>query len=131
MRVRKQLITNLYLKDKDIKKLTNGYVVYKRANKHAHALIPSGAVALIDSTKKIAAIKERITYHDTKMRALMNKLPSDMKFNVPNIVKAINSIKGLTKRPYIKKNPKYWKERSEFMKKHSPLLRKEPLNANN
>jgi hypothetical protein len=116
MMPRKQRITNLYIKDKDIKRLANGYVVYKRANNHPHALIPRQKGELIQAERKAIKI--------AKLEARIAKLKGKM-FTRPE-VKYIKAI-----RPYVKKNPKYWKERSEFMKEHSPLLRKEPLNANN
>ena len=68
------MITNLYLKDKDIKKLANGYVVYKRANKHAHALIPKQRQ---DNTKKAELLKAKVAYHKAQIENVMGKLPAD------------------------------------------------------
>jgi hypothetical protein len=80
-RVRKQLITNLYIKDKDIKKLANGYVVYKRANKHAHALIPK---ARAEDTAKAKILLKKIAYHKAQLEKLgvkgvIPKLPELMR----------------------------------------------------
>ena len=68
MRVRKQLITNLYVKDKDIKRLANGYVVYKRANKHAHAIIPKQKV---DDRRKAEVLKAKVDYHKAQIVKLI------------------------------------------------------------
>ena len=87
MRVRKQLITNLYLKDKDIKRLANGYVVYKRANKHAHALIPKPRE---DDTAKAKMLLKRIAYHKAQLEKL------GVKGVIPTLPKV--------KRIYTKKN---------------------------
>lgn len=96
-RVRKQLITNLYLKDKDIKRLANGYVMYKRANKHAHALIPR---QVQDNTRKADELKVKIAYHQRLIDKFMGKLPEEM------ITKKL--LDGGKKRKYNKKNTAYW-----------------------
>lgn len=72
MRQRKRLITNLYLKDKDIKKLTHGYVVYKSANKHAHAIIPRQLGEVVRE-KKTA---EKVAKLEARLAALKAELPN-------------------------------------------------------
>jgi hypothetical protein len=72
-KARKQLITNLYLKPKDIQRLANGYVIYKRANKHAHALIPKQKA---DEQKKAKELKSKVEYHQAQIEKLIGKLPA-------------------------------------------------------
>jgi hypothetical protein len=103
MRIRKQLITNLYVKDKDIKRLANGYVVYKRANKHAHAIIPKQRR---DDTKKAEVLKAKIAYHQQKLEKLIGTLPAN---GVKYInVKLPNGTTYTKRAKYTKKNLEYW-----------------------
>ena len=80
MRLRKQIITDLELNDKDLVKLSNGYVVYKRANNHAHSIRVIRAKDKV--TKKIEAL-------EAKLAALRKEVPSG-------------------KRPYNKKDMEHW-----------------------
>lgn len=97
MRLRKQLITNIYLKPKDIKALANGYRVYKRANKHAHALIPK---ANIDAAKA-KAVAKRVAYHKSQLEKLIGK---------PMLSEAFDEkiVSVLPKRKYTKRNAEFW-----------------------
>ena len=101
MRLRKRLITNIHLKSKDIKRLANGYVVYKSANKHVHCLMPHQAVD--KKQAEIAKLKERL-------KALEN-----------GSTKAYGVTKGYTKR-----NMEYWNN----YKGNNPKMRSKPCSQN-
>ena len=94
MQQRKQLITNLYIKPKDIKKLANGYVVYKRGNKHAHALIPK---AQVDNNAKANILVKKIE----KLNKMLNKL------GMTGIIAPALPTPRI-KQKYTKKNLAYW-----------------------
>ena len=105
-RERKQLITNLYIKDKDIKRLSNGYTVFKRANKHAHALIPRQKVI----ADRAEAINKAIQAKITKLQAkLLKPMP---------LARLITA-----KRKYTIRNTEYWAKKSADMKVNSPLIK--------
>lgn len=68
-RARKQLITNLYIKPRDVKELANGRVVYKFSNKHKYALMPRTRA----DNKAERAAKERekkIEYYTNQLKKL-------------------------------------------------------------
>ena len=99
MRVRKQLITNIYVKDSDIKRLATGYTVFKRANKHAHALIPKQ----VDMEKK-QRIESKMHKFLAKAQILRQLLEKEFQ-HAPR-----------KKQPYIKRNTEYWARGGNIVK---------------
>ena len=95
MRLRKQIITNLYVTDGDIKKLTNGYIIYKRANKHAHCIIPKRKQEIVTKAAIIKA--RRIEYHKKQLEKLIG----------PDALKVVNRL-GKVRKEYTKKNTAFW-----------------------
>jgi len=118
MRVRKQLITNLYVKDKDIKRLANGYVVYKRANKHAHAIIPKQKV---DDRRKAEVLKAKVDYHKAQIVKLIGSSKELKDFAVAELSKP--------KHKYVKKNLEYWAKGGNIATVWNS--KKEAVSANN
>ncbi len=92
MRIRKQLITNIYIKDTDIKRLANGYTVFKRANKHAHALIPKQ----VDVERKI------------RLEGKLQKFLAKAQLLRQMLEKEFQQAPVRKKQPYIKRNMEYW-----------------------
>lgn len=90
MRIRKQLITNLYVKPKDIKALANGKRIYKRANHHAHCIIPQQ----VDSKKE-----EKIAKLEAQLAKLKGK-PVEQK------------------QKYTKRNIEYWAKQRDKMREY-------------
>lgn len=74
MRPRTQIYDELYISSEDIKKLTHGYTIHKRANKHAHALIPHNPVYR-RLLKMRADLDKRLAMYENKPILTTNKRP--------------------------------------------------------
>ena len=77
-RGRKQVITDLILTDADLKRLNNGYVVFKRANNHAHSIKVVKAqsrkeIAIAKLEAKIKQLKSAVIKEEKKRYTLKNK----------------------------------------------------------
>lgn len=115
MRLRKQLITNLYVTSKDITRLANGYVIYKRANNHTHSIIPKSKVFNDRIRNKKHALEDKIAKLKSKLSTLLhNDTISLSTLITPN---------RTSKRKYTLHNAEYWSKKSTYMKEHSPLIK--------
>lgn len=87
---RKQPITNLYVSTEDINRLAAGKCVHKRANKHAHSIIPKTNSAIADKLQRSIA-------------AQMKKLA---RIEGKPVKELVGQIKA--KQKYTKRNAEYW-----------------------